>query len=73
MKAEKIRELSEEELANHQRDYAEQIFRLRFQIATGQTEGLNKLRSLKKDIARLKTVSRERQLRAAAGKKGKHE
>lgn len=69
MRAEKIRELSDEELKTHERDFAEQIFRLRFQMATGQTEGLNKLRSLKKDIARLKTISRERQLKAAAEKK----
>jgi large subunit ribosomal protein L29 len=68
MKVEKIRELSDEELATQERDFAEQIFRLRFQIATGQTEGLQKLRTLKKDIARLKTISRERQLKAGSGK-----
>jgi large subunit ribosomal protein L29 len=69
MKTEKIRELSDEELKAQERDLAEQVFRLRFQMATGQTEGLNKLRAVKKDIARLKTISRERQLKAAAGKK----
>jgi large subunit ribosomal protein L29 len=66
MKAEKIRELSDEELKNQERDFTEQLFRLRFQLATGQTEGLTKLRLLKKDIARLKTIARERQLKAEA-------
>ena len=65
MKVEKIREMSEEEVATQLRESAEQVFRLRFQIATGQTESLNKLRSLKKDIARLKTISRERELKTA--------
>jgi large subunit ribosomal protein L29 len=65
MKVEKIREMSEEEVATQLRESAEQVFRLRFQIATGQTESLNKLRSLKKDIARLKTISRQRELKTA--------
>jgi large subunit ribosomal protein L29 len=68
MKVDKIRELSDEELRNQERDFREQIFRLRFQMATGQTEGLNKLRTLKKDVARLKTIRRERELKAAAEK-----
>jgi large subunit ribosomal protein L29 len=72
MKIEKIRDLSEEELKSQERDFSEQLFRLRFQMATGQTEGLAKLRSLKKDIARIKTVRRERQLQpASAGEKSK--
>jgi len=69
MKIEKIRDLSEEELKSQEREFSEQLFRLRFQMATGQTEGLARLRSLKKDIARIKTVLRERQLQlASAGK-----
>jgi large subunit ribosomal protein L29 len=67
MKAEKIRELSDEELTNQERDFSEQLFRLRFQMATGQTEGLRKLRSLKKDIARVKTIRGER--KASSGTK----
>jgi large subunit ribosomal protein L29 len=66
MKIEKIRDLSEEELKSQERDFSEQLFRLRFQMATGQTEGLAKLRSLKKDIARIKTVQREREMQAAS-------
>ncbi len=68
MKSEKIRELSEEELKNQERDFGEQIFRLRFQMATGQAEGLTKLRALKKDIARIKTIRRERELKATEKK-----
>jgi large subunit ribosomal protein L29 len=60
MKAEKIRDLSDEELTNQERDFAEQLFRLRFQMATGQTEGLKKFRALKRDIARIKTIQGER-------------
>jgi len=72
MKIEKIRDLSEDELKSQERDFSEQLFRLRFQMAAGQTEGLAKLRSLKKDIARIKTVRRERQLQpASAGEKSK--
>ena len=65
MKSEKIRELSDEELKNQERDIAEQMFRLRFQLATGQTDGLNKLRLLKKDVARIKTIRRQRELSGA--------
>jgi large subunit ribosomal protein L29 len=72
MKIEKVRDLSEDELKSQERDFSEQLFRLRFQMAAGQTEGLAKLRSLKKDIARIKTVRRERQLQpASAGEKSK--
>ena len=66
MKIEKIRDFSEEELNHQLRDFSEQVFRLRFQLATGQTEGLAKLRTLKKDIARIKTIQRERQLKASS-------
>jgi large subunit ribosomal protein L29 len=72
MRIEKIRDLSEEELNSQERDFSEQLFRLRFQMAAGQTEGLAKLRSLKKDIARIKTIRRERQLQPASdGEKSK--
>ncbi len=62
MKAHKIHDLSENELRAQEREIEEQIFRLKFQAATGQGEGLRKLRSLKKDRARVKTILRERQL-----------
>jgi large subunit ribosomal protein L29 len=69
MKAEKIRDLSDEELINQERDFSEQVFRLRFQMATGLTEGLTKLRSLKKDIARIKTIRLERRRTASSAAK----
>lgn len=69
MKAEKIRELSGEELRSQLQESQEKVFRLRFQLATGQTEGLSKLRSLRKDIARIKTIAREQQLKSAPSKK----
>jgi large subunit ribosomal protein L29 len=62
MEVEKIRNLSDEEMALEGRKAAEQLFRLRFQMKLGQTEGAKKLRELKKDIARVNTISREREL-----------
>ena len=62
MKIDKMRELSDVEIENQVRDLENQIWKLRFQAATGQTEGLGKLRSLRRDIARSKTLLREREL-----------
>jgi large subunit ribosomal protein L29 len=62
---EKFRDRNSTELEAQQRELAEQIFRLRFQLTTGQTEGLKKLREAKKDLARVKTLLREAQLRKA--------
>jgi len=58
----KIRSLSDEELAHQEKTAAEQLFRLRFQVALGQNDGVKKLRELRKEIAQIKTVARERQL-----------
>ena len=62
MEAEKIRNTTDAELLHQQRELSDQLFRLRFQLKMGQTESLKKLRGLRKDIARIKTVIRERQL-----------
>jgi large subunit ribosomal protein L29 len=62
MELEKIRNLRVEELRHEEQQAAEQLFRLRFQLRLGQTEGVKKLRGLKKDIARIKTIAREREL-----------
>jgi large subunit ribosomal protein L29 len=64
-RVEKYREMSASELETHERELAEQIFRLRFQVSTGQAEGLKKLREAKKDLARVKTLLRETELRKA--------
>ena len=71
MKAEKIRELSDEELKSRLQESHENVFRLRFQLATGQTEGLSKLRALRKEIARMKTIGQERKLKNAPTEKKK--
>ena len=63
MKAEKLRELTEGELDVQLRETESQIWKLRFQGATGQTEGLMKLRSLRRDLARMRTILREKELR----------
>ena len=62
MDSNKIRNLNAEELKNQERQSAEQLFRIRFQMKLGQNEGVKKLRSLRKDIARLQTIAREREL-----------
>jgi large subunit ribosomal protein L29 len=64
-RAEKFREMNPNELEVQQRELAEQIFRLRFQLSTGQAEGLKKLREAKRDLARIKTLLRETELRKA--------
>jgi large subunit ribosomal protein L29 len=69
MKAEKIRNLTEEELRHQGRDLADQLFKLKFQLNMGQTESLKKIRGLRKDIARVKTILGERTRAAATEKK----
>src|SRR5438105_6825431 len=72
MKAEKIRNLTDVELKHQERDLADQLFKLKFQLNMGQTESLKKIRGLRKDIARVKTILRERELgigRDGAGQK----
>ena len=67
MELNKIRNFSDEELKSEQEKAAEQIFRIRFQQSLGNNEGVKKLRTLKLDVARIKTVARERQLGLNAG------
>jgi large subunit ribosomal protein L29 len=62
MELDKIRNLGPHELKHEEQQASEQLFRLRFQMRLGQTEGVKKLRGLKKDIARIKTITREREL-----------
>ena len=62
MNIEKIRNLTNTELAHQQRELADQLFKLKFQLKMGQTESLKKIRDLRKDIARISTVQREKQL-----------
>jgi large subunit ribosomal protein L29 len=62
---EKYREMNANELQLQQRELAEQVFRLRFQISAGQAEGLKKMREARKDLARVKTLLRAIELRKA--------
>ena len=69
MKAEKVRNLTDDELSHQERELNDQLFKLKFQLNMGQTESLKKMRGLRKDIARVKTIARERQLAAVREKK----
>jgi len=60
MKAEKVRNLTDDELRHQERELNDQLFKLKFQLNMGQTESLKKIRGLRKDIARVKTIARER-------------
>jgi large subunit ribosomal protein L29 len=62
MELAKIRSLSDDELLHHEKTSGEQLFRLRFQVSMGQNDGVKKLRQLRKEIAQVKTVAREREL-----------
>jgi large subunit ribosomal protein L29 len=68
MKAEKMREWTAEELAVKLREFSDQLFRLKFQLTSGQTETLAKIRVLRKDIARARTVQREIELQSQSTK-----
>jgi len=63
---EKLREADPKELDVREKELAEQIFRLRFQLSTGQAEAVKRLREAKKDLARIKTLLRERELRKSS-------
>ena len=62
MKLEKVRELSEDELRDKVTDLAEEIFRTRLQKETGQLDQMGKVRELRRDLARVKTVLRQMEL-----------
>ncbi len=64
---EKLREVDTKELEVRQRELSEQVFRLRFQLATGQAEALKRLRETRRDLARVKTLLRERSGRNTDG------
>ena len=62
MRADKVREIDSTELKRQCEDLKEQSFRLRFQLTMGQTDGLKKLRAIRKDRARMLTILRDREL-----------
>jgi large subunit ribosomal protein L29 len=65
MEAEKIRNLTDVELLHQEKDLADQLFKLKFQMNMGQTESLKKIRGLRRDIARVQTVRREQEIAGA--------
>jgi large subunit ribosomal protein L29 len=67
MNIEKIRNLTDAELIHQQRELSDQLFKMKFQLKMGQTESLKKIRELKKDIARIKTVVRQKELAGGNG------
>ncbi len=67
MNVDKIRNLTDIELAHQQRDLSDQLFKMKFQLKMGQTESLKKIRELKKDIARVLTVLRQKELAGGNG------
>jgi large subunit ribosomal protein L29 len=69
MDVEKLRNLTDAELTHQQRELNDQLFRMKFQLKMGQTESLNKIRGLRKDVARIKTIMREKELGLTNGSK----
>jgi large subunit ribosomal protein L29 len=66
VKADKVREMSDDELRTRERELQEQLFRLRFQKSLGQLDNALKIRETRRDIARVKTVLRQKQHEAQA-------
>jgi large subunit ribosomal protein L29 len=62
MRAEELRDLTDEELREKEAELKRKLFTLRFQVATGQQDNTAALKETKKDIARVKTILREREL-----------
>jgi large subunit ribosomal protein L29 len=66
-KSSEMRQLNDTELSNKLRESREELFNLRFQLATGQLEDFSRIDVLKKDIARCHTLLREREIALAEG------
>ncbi|MFN8032183.1 MAG: 50S ribosomal protein L29 [Mycobacterium sp.] len=65
-----LRELTDDELTDKLRESKEELFNLRFQMATGQLDNNRRLRTVRQEIARIYTVLRERELGLASGPSG---
>lgn len=63
MKANLVRDMSDMELTQKLADLKGELFNLRFQLATGQLENPLRIRNVRKDIARIKTIIREREIK----------
>ncbi len=62
MRAAEMRRLSSEELAQRLNDSADDLFRLKFQLISGQLQNHRRIREVKRDMARIKTIIREREM-----------
>ena len=62
VKGSEIRDLSDDELERRLEETREELFNLRFQHATGQLDNYRRLRQLRRDVARIRTIAREREL-----------
>ncbi len=62
MKANEIRQMTDQELSTQLLDLKSELFNLRFQLATGQLDNPMRIKVVRKDIARVKTIIREREL-----------
>jgi large subunit ribosomal protein L29 len=65
MKAAELRNMTRDELQAKLKEYQRELFNLRFQVATGQLKNFNRIKDVKKDIARILTVLREMELEEA--------
>ncbi len=68
MKARELKEMSEAELRQKEKEVTEELFNLKFQHATGQLENTERLPQVRKDLARVKTVLRQKEIAAAKSK-----
>ena len=62
MKANELRELSHQELKEKEKEFKDELFNLRFQLATGQLEDTSRIKKVRQNIARVKTVLRQAEL-----------
>jgi large subunit ribosomal protein L29 len=74
MKTAKIREWSVDDLKSKEREFSERLFRLKFLFTGGQADTLGKIRELRRDVARIKTILREQEIKDRNSKiaTGKH-
>jgi len=66
MKKDKLRNLGDDEMRTQLREMDDQLFRLKFQLRMGQSDGLKKIRSIRKDRARIMTWLKEKELAGAS-------
>lgn len=71
MKASELREMSEEELENKEKELKDQLFKLKIQHSLGQLDNPMKMKLIKRDIARIKTILNERRGKQASNERKK--